>query len=318
MTGSLSLVPEPAGGAGAPAVAGALDVALIADRIGWEEKAILAAARERGARAEWLDDGALCCGSRADVAAARTYLIRSRSFVRGPLIAETIAAGPGAGGAGAGGSAGDGDDGRVINSVEAIATCSSKVTTLARLRRAGLPTVPYRLVLTRADLALALDAVGLPLVLKPVHGGLGRRVMLVRERDIADSAYDYVEHYGQNFDRALIAQPYLAGATDVRVLAIDGAAVATMERVPGADWRANVELGAAAVAIDPSAEVKRLTAAVGELIGARIFGLDLFRHGGALLVGEVNHSPLFRGVVEATGIDVAGRIADLALGVRAL
>jgi glutathione synthase/RimK-type ligase-like ATP-grasp enzyme len=57
-----------------------------------------------------------------------------------------------------------------------------------------------------------------------------------------------------------------------------------------------------------------LTAEVGERIGARIFGLDLFRHDGALTIGEVNHSPLFKGVVEATGIDVAGRIADHALG----
>jgi RimK family alpha-L-glutamate ligase len=282
---------------------GPLDVALIADRIGWEEKAIMAAVRERGGRAEWLDDGALCCGAREHVPAARTYLIRSRSFVRGPLIAETIAAGAG--------------DGSVINPAEAIALCSNKVTTLARLRQFGLPTVPYRLVLTRADLSAALDLLGLPLVLKPVYGGLGRRVMLVRERDVADSAYDYVEHYAQNFDRALIAQPYLAGASDVRVLAIGGEAVAAMERTAGEDWRANVELGATAAPIEVDAEIGSIVAAVGERIGAPIFGLDLFRHEGALLVGEANHSPLFRGVVDATGIDVAGRIADLALGVVA-
>ncbi len=290
----LELVPEPGAGE-------RLDLAIVADRLGWEEKAILAAARERGARAEWLDDGALCCGSRADVPAAGAYLIRSRSFVRGPLIAESIAAGP--------------DDASVINSAATIALCSNKVSALARLRQAGLPTVPYRLVLTRADLAKALDVVGVPLVLKPVYGGLGRRVMLVRERSVADSMYDYVEHYAQNFDRALIAQPYLEGASDVRVLAIDGAAVAAMERVATGDWRANVELGAVAQPIELDATIRELTAAVGERIRARVFGLDLFRHAGELLVGEVNHSPLFRGIVEATGIDVAARIAEDALGV---
>lgn len=300
MTGRLSLVPDPAGD-GAARAGGPLDLAVVADRIGWEEKAILAAARERGARAEWLNDGELCCGAREHVPAAGAYLIRSRSFVRGPLIAETIAAGV--------------DDPSVINSAATIELCSNKVTALTRLRQAGLPTVPYRLVLTRADLAAALDAVGLPLVLKPVYGGLGRRVLLVRERDVADSAYDYVEHYAQSFDRALIAQPFLAGASDVRVLAIDGAAVAAMERIAGDDWRANVELGASAEPIALDDEIRGLTAAVGERIGARIFGLDLFRHDGALLVGEVNHSPLFRGIVDATGIDVAGRIAEHALGV---
>lgn len=295
----LSLVPTPDPGDAASDAGEQLDLAVIADRVGWEEKAILAAARERGARAEWLNDGELCCGSREDLPSAGAYLIRSRSFVRGPLIAESIASGPG--------------DASVINTAETIALCSNKVSALARLRQVGLPTVPYRLVLTRADLAAALGVLGCPLVLKPVYGGLGRRVMLVRERAVADSVYDYVEHYGQNFDRALIAQPYLAGSADVRVLAIDGAAVAAMERTPTDDWRANVELGATAAAIEVDAAIEALTAEVGERIGARIFGLDLFRHDGALIVGEVNHSPLFKGIVDTTAIDVAGRIAEHAL-----
>ncbi len=276
-----------------------LDVALVADRVGWEEKAILAAARGLGAKAEWLNDGELCCGSREDLPQAGAYLIRSRSFVRGPLIAESIAS--------------DGDD-RVINSASVITTCSNKVTTLATLRQVGIPTVPYRLVLTRADLSAALNVFGAPIVLKPVFGGLGRRVMLVRELAIADSIYDYVEHYGQNFDRALIAQPYLDGAADVRVLAIDDEPVAAMERIPTGDWRANIELGAEAQPIEIDDEIRRLTADVGARIGARIFGLDLFRWDGALIVGEVNHSPLFKGVIDATGIDVANMIASHALG----
>jgi [lysine-biosynthesis-protein LysW]--L-2-aminoadipate ligase len=299
MSTPLSLVPKPQPDDGSGPSGDPLDLAVVADRIGWEEKAILAAARERGASAEWLNDGELCCGSRDDLPAAGAYLIRSRSFVRGPLIAESIASGA--------------TDKSVINSAETIAICSNKVTALARLRQIGLPTVPYRLVLTRADLAAALSVLGCPLVLKPVYGGLGRRVMLVREPAVADSMYDYVEHYGQNFDRALIAQPYLEGAADVRVLAIDGEAVAAMERIATGDWRANVELGAAAQPIEVDATIKAMTAEVGERIGARIFGLDLFRHEGALRIGEVNHSPLFRGIVETTGIDVAARIADHAL-----
>ncbi|NLT06841.1 MAG: RimK family alpha-L-glutamate ligase [Solirubrobacterales bacterium] len=282
-----------------------IDLALIADRIGWEDKAILAAARARGASAEWLDDGALCCGERADVPEAGAYLLRSRSFVRAPLIAATIATGP--------------DDPSVINPAATIDLCSSKVAALARMRQAGLATVPYRLVLTRRDLARAVELLGCPLVLKPVNGGLGRRVLLVHEPAVADSVYDYVEHYGQNMDRALIAQPYLRGAGDVRVLAIDGEPVAAMERVAavqrgaGGDWRANVEQGASATPIAVDGELAALTAAVCSAAGGRILGIDLFRHGGELLVGEVNHSPLFRGVVEATGIDVAARIADCAL-----
>ena len=291
----LSLVPHPNG-----EQPERLDLAVIADRIGWEEKAIVAAARGHDARAEWLDDGDLCCGSREDLPEAGAYLIRSRSFVRGPLIAESIASD---------------DDRRVINSARVIATCSNKVATLATLRQVGIATVPYRLVLTRRDLASAAEVFGCPMVLKPVYGGLGRRVLLVRELAVADSIYDYVEHYGQNFDRALIAQPYLDGASDVRVLAIDDEPVAAMERIPTSDWRANVELGAEAAPIEVDDRIRAITAEVAERIGARIFGLDLFRWDGELIVGEVNHSPLFKGVTDATGIDVAGLIATHALGI---
>lgn len=290
----LSLVPDPNG-----EQRGRLDVAVIADRLGWEEKAIVEAARNHGARAEWLDDGDLCCGSREDLPEAGAYLIRSRSFVRGPLIAESIASD---------------DDRRTINSARVISTCSNKVSTLATLRQVGIATVPYRLVLTRRDLASAAEVFGLPMVLKPVYGGLGRRVLLVRELATADSIYDYVEHYGQSFDRALIAQPYLEGSSDVRVLAIEDEPVAAMERIPTSDWRANIELGAEGQPIEIDDAVRTITSEVGARIGARIFGLDLFRWDGALIVGEVNHSPLFRGVTEATGIDVADLIATHALG----
>lgn len=297
MNGHLSIVPDPDRPSAEP-----LDVALISDRIGWEEKSILEAARGHGARAEWLDDGELCVGSREDLPAAATYLIRSRSFVRGPLIAASIETG----------------DGRVVNRAEVIDLCSNKVNALARLRSFGIATVPYRLVLTRRDLAGALKVLGCPLVLKPVYGGLGRRVMLVRELDVAASVYDYVEHYGQNFDRALIAQPYLEGATDVRVLAIGGEAVAAMERVPNGDWRANVDQGADARPVDVDDRIRALTSEVASRIGASIFGLDLFRWAGSLVVGEVNHSPMFRGVAEATGLDVGDLIAAnlLAIPVR--
>lgn len=290
----LSLVPGPG------AERRQLDVAVIADRLGWEEKAIVEAVRGHGASAEWLNDGELCCGSREDLPEAGAYLIRSRSFVRGPLIAESIASD---------------DDRRVINSARVIATCSNKVSTLATLRQVGIATVPYRLVLTRRDLAAAAEVFGCPMVLKPVYGGLGRRVLLVRELAVADSIYDYVEHYGQNFDRALIAQPYLEGASDVRVLAIDDEPVAAMERIPTSDWRANIELGAEGQPIEVDDRIRTVTAEVGDRIGARIFGLDLFRWDGELIVGEVNHSPLFRGVTDATGIDVADLIATHALGI---
>jgi [lysine-biosynthesis-protein LysW]--L-2-aminoadipate ligase len=279
-----------------------LDIVVIADRIGWEEKSILTAARSEGARAQWLNDGELCCGGRDDLPDASVYLVRSRSMVRGPLLAELLERV---------------DDSRVVNSADAIAICSNKMSALARLRRAGHATVPSRLVLSRADLTKAIDMFGCPLVLKPVYGGLGRRVVRVSDTTIAHSVYDYVEHQGAGFDSALIAQPYLEGFSDMRVLAIGSEPVVAITRRPTeADWRANVEQGASFELLEIDDELRELTHAASVASGAQVFGLDCFCDGGAPLISEINHTPRFRGASEASGRDISHMLTTFLLGLQ--
>jgi glutathione synthase/RimK-type ligase-like ATP-grasp enzyme len=90
-----------------------------------------------------------------------------------------------------------------------------------------------------------------------------------------------------------------------------------MERVPTSDWRANVELGAEGKPIAIDDDIRSIVAEAGERIGTKVCAVDLFRWQGALLIGEVNHSPMFKGIVEATEIDVATLIASSVLGIPA-
>lgn len=268
-------------------------IAIVADRVGWEERQLLAAAAQRNVEAFWLDDSGLCAGPGAGtVPAADVYLMRGRSYTRGAPLAGLLA-----------------DAGRrVVNSPSAIAACQDKLVTARLLARAGLPVPDFRLVLTRKDLAIALDHLGLPCVLKPLFGGLGRRVILIRDRDLADAAYDYVEHFGHGFDRVLLAQRFHPGS-DERMFVIGAAVVAAYHRVARDDWRANVALGGL---VRPSCSANTaLAVTAAQVVGAELCAVDLLvGSDGAAVVNEVNHVPMFRGAVQATGREIGGAILD--------
>lgn len=273
------------------------ELLILADRIGWEERSLLDAAAAVGIDAAWLDDGRMCLGPgdlppRADA----VVLVRSKSFVRGPLLAAMLEA------AGA----------TVVNSAAATEICADKLKTLQRLHTAGLPAVPFRLVLTRDDLDLAVAQLGLPLVLKPLMGGFGRCVMLGRDADLVHAVYDYVEHHARGFERALLAQPVIAGA-DVRVIVGGGEVVTAISRVPEEDWRANVAVGAGATTIAADSELRSLVAEVSEVFDLHFAGIDLFETADGYLVSEVNHVPEFRRAAAVSGVDIAPRLISRAM-----
>lgn len=273
-------------------------VAIVADRVGWEESQLLAAARRRGVEAFWLDDSGLCAGPGAStVTAADVYLMRGRSYPRGASLAGLLA-----------------DAGRwVVNSPAAITACQDKLTTARLLAGAGVPVPDFRLVLSRKDVATAIDELGLPCVFKPLFGGLGRRVLLIRDRDLASAAYDYVEHFGQGFDRVLLAQRYCPG-TDVRVFVVGTETVAEYERVADGDWRANTDLGGGVRPPRADHGAATLALAAAKVVGADICAVDLLADAdGTAVVNEVNHVPRFRGAVQATGRDIGGAVLDYLL-----
>jgi [lysine-biosynthesis-protein LysW]---L-2-aminoadipate ligase len=270
-------------------------VAIVADRIGWEERQLIQTAREFGLLVDWVNDESLCLGQPAAPAVRQydTLLVRSRSYTRGGLIA----------------AAAEADGIRVLNTAATICACENKLALRAALRAAGVPVPDFRLVLSREDLGKALDELGLPVVLKPVYGGMGKRVTLLRDRDLADSVYDYVEDLGHAFEQACLAEPYLGGGS-IRCLVVGRQVIAAAEfRSAGTDWRSNAALGnqSLALALDP--EAHKVVDSVVDELGPGVYGIDLFRDPTGYLVNEVNHAPAWKGVASATGADIGSAVA---------
>ena len=270
-------------------------IAVVADRIGWEERQLIAVAPDFGLSVHWVNDEALCLGD-ADGRALRDYdvaMMRSRSYTRSGLIATlTEAAGV-----------------HTLNSASAIHACENKAALRTVLAAAGLPVPDFRLVLSRQDFTKALGELAPPLVLKPVFGGMGKRVTLIRHADVAQSVYDYVEDLGHAFEQACLLEPYIGGGTSVRCMVVGQELVGAAEfSSGGTDWRNNAALGNNSRAFERDHEVLEIVTGVVDRLGAGIYGVDLFRTADGYVVNEVNHAPAFRAVASATGADIPSAI----------
>ncbi|MGX2995717.1 ATP-grasp domain-containing protein [Streptomyces sp. JNUCC 64] len=270
-------------------------IAVVADRLGWEERLLIQSAPDFGLHAEWVNDESLCLGhpDAPSVGGYDVVLVRSRSYTRGGLIASLAEA----------------SGVRVLNTARAIHACENKAALRTLLRAADVPVTDFRLVLSRKDFTRALEELELPVVLKPVFGGMGKRVTLIRDADTAQSVYDYVEDLGHAFEQAGLVEPYVGGGTSVRCLVVGRELVGAAEFASGGtDWRNNAALGNSHRALAHDPEVAKIVDAVVAELGPGIYGVDLFRTPDGLLVNEVNHAPAFRAVSASTGADVPSAI----------
>ncbi|GAA2273331.1 MULTISPECIES: ATP-grasp domain-containing protein [Kitasatospora] len=271
-------------------------IAIIADRIGWEERRLIDVAPGLGLRIDWVNDESLCLGhpEQAPLNGYDAVLVRSRSYTRGGLVATLAEAA------------------RIptLNSASAIRVCENKLSLRAVLRSAGVPVPDFRLVLSRKDFDKALAELSMPVVLKPVFGGMGKRVALLRTADTAPSVYDYVEDLGHGFEQACLIEPYLSGGSSIRCFVAGRELVAAAEfESAGTDWRSNAALGNRHRAMEHDPEVLKIVDSVVDELGEGIYGIDLFNTPDGYLVNEVNHAPAFKAVASATGADVATAVA---------
>ncbi|MWA08083.1 ATP-grasp domain-containing protein [Streptomyces sp. BA2] len=271
-------------------------IAIVADRISWEERQLIQTAREYGLDVEWVNDESLCLGH-PDAPTINHYdaiLIRSRSYTRGGLLATQAEA----------------SNIRTLNSAAAIQACENKLTLRTVLRTADVPVTDFRLVLSRTDFEKALEELPLPMVLKPVFGGMGKRVALIRDADTAQSLYDYIEDLGHGFEQAALAEPFLDSGTSIRCFVVGRELVAAAEfQSAGEDWRSNAALGNRNRALDHDPALSKIVDSVVNELGEGIYGIDLFHTVEGYVVNEVNHAPAFRTIAQATGVDIPSAIS---------
>lgn len=193
------------------------------------------------------------------------------------------------------------------NGPEAFRAGRDHWQSLLRLSHAGLP-VPKTIVGMDPEgtASAAVSVLGLPVVVKLRRSRMGVGVMVCRQQDHLESVLDSLWRLGDEF----VVQEWIeCGGCSTRVLIGGGKMIgaARFEAVEG-EWRSNGARGGSAGKADLSKGQIELASAAARAMDLGLCGVDLLESEGRTVVCEINPTPGFKGVEQATGRDVASEI----------
>ena len=186
----------------------------------------------------------------------------------------------------------------------------SKLRALQLLSRKGLgmPATGFAHDISNTRQLIQLVG-GAPVVVKLLEGTQGRGVVLAETAKAAESVIDAFKELGADF----LVQEFIkeAGGSDVRCFVIGNKVVAAMERTSAAgEFRSNLHRGGSARLTKLTTLERRTAIKAGQTMGLNVAGVDILRSDRGPLVMEVNSSPGLKGIEEATGVNVAGKIIE--------
>jgi len=197
-------------------------------------------------------------------------------------------------------------DVRVMNSPRAIERTVDKFWTSALLEQCGVAT-PETVVCDSADEATAAFRAFGDVIVKPLFGSMGLGMVRVSDEEMAFRVFRTIEQIrGVYYLQRTIDH----GGVDIRAFVVGGRVLGSIER-RSTGWRTNLARGGTARSVVLSDEWSSLAVRAAAAVGADYAGVDLVADSdGKVYVLEVNGIPGWKGLQEATNIDVAGRLVD--------
>lgn len=181
-----------------------------------------------------------------------------------------------------------------------------------------LPTSPYRFVDTFEEYSAAIDAVGLPCVIKPVMSSSGHGQSLVRKVEDIQHAWDYAQTGGRAGAGRVIVEGFIDFEYEITLLTVRHAGgtafcdpIGHLQR--DGDYRESWQpQPMSAEALRRSQEVAK--AVTDNLGGWGVFGVELFIKGDEVWFSEVSPRPHDTGLVTLASQD----LSEFALHARAI
>ncbi|MBU2561111.1 MAG: RimK family alpha-L-glutamate ligase [Nanoarchaeota archaeon] len=183
-----------------------------------------------------------------------------------------------------------------------------KMLTHLALQRENIPMPETYISASPAGAKQLLEKLSYPIVLKFPSGTQGKGVMFADSYLSAASILDAFSALNQ----PVIIQRYVeTGGKDIRVIVVGDKVAAAMERqaVEG-EKRANIHAGGKGQKVTLDYKSKELAIKTAKAIGAEVCAVDLLKGKDGTMVIEVNLSPGLQGITDATGINVAEKIAE--------
>ncbi|QJT21875.1 formate-dependent phosphoribosylglycinamide formyltransferase [Aeromonas media] len=182
----------------------------------------------------------------------------------------------------------------------------------------GLPTSSYRFAQSKEEFVAAVEAIGLPCVVKPVMSSSGKGQSLLRDLAKLDESWTYAQEGGRAGRGKVIVEgfvPFEYEITLLTVRAVDGIHFCDPigHRQEDGDYRESWQ--PQAMSELALARAKEVAAKVVEALGGHgLFGVELFVRGDEVWFSEVSPRPHDTGMVTLISQD----LSEFALHVRAI
>ncbi|MCH7369976.1 formate-dependent phosphoribosylglycinamide formyltransferase [Aeromonas sp. MR16] len=182
----------------------------------------------------------------------------------------------------------------------------------------GLPTSSYRFAQSKEEFVAAVEAIGLPCVVKPVMSSSGKGQSLLRDLAKLDDAWTYAQEGGRAGRGKVIVEgfvPFEYEITLLTVRAVDGIHFCDPigHRQEDGDYRESWQ--PQAMSELALTRAKEVAAKVVEALGGYgLFGVELFVQGENVWFSEVSPRPHDTGMVTLISQD----LSEFALHVRAI
>ncbi|MDD2892861.1 MAG: formate-dependent phosphoribosylglycinamide formyltransferase [Halothiobacillaceae bacterium] len=182
----------------------------------------------------------------------------------------------------------------------------------------GVPTSPYRFADSEADYRAAVDALGLPCVVKPIMSSSGKGQSLLKSTDDIAPAWQYAQEGGRAGKGRVIVEGFIDFDYEITLLTVRHAGGTSFCPPIGhlqikGDYRESWQpqpMSATALR-----EAERIATAVTEKLGGYgLFGVELFVKGDVVWFSEVSPRPHDTGLVTLISQD----LSEFALHVRAI
>lgn len=182
----------------------------------------------------------------------------------------------------------------------------------------GLPTSPYRFAQSKEEFIAAVEAIGMPCVIKPVMSSSGKGQSVLRDLAKLDESWTYAQEGGRAGRGKVIVEgfvPFEYEITLLTVRAVDGIHFCEPigHRQEDGDYRESWQ--PQVMSELALARSKEVAAKVVEALGGYgLFGVELFIRGDEVWFSEVSPRPHDTGMVTLISQD----LSEFALHVRAI
>ncbi|MBV8878820.1 MAG: RimK family alpha-L-glutamate ligase [Planctomycetaceae bacterium] len=201
----------------------------------------------------------------------------------------------------------------VVNRASAIEHAKNKLSCLQLLARKGVPVPDTLISRYPRDLDKMMKLVGgPPLILKLLRGTQGTGVIFAESKASVESMLETIWSLGED----ILIQRFIAESKgkDIRVLVINGEARAAMRRIgPEGEFRSNIHRGGVGQPVKLTKAFERVAVKAAEAAGLDLAGVDVLESSTGPMVIEVNASPGFEGLEEATKQNIAKLFVEAAI-----